>query len=184
MWHIKSTASCAALLSAATLGACTNSKAADPAVVQAPPPAEVRLVVPSRTKALASFPCSDCHKHVVKGATPVSNPHAIIRPKHMLGAENCATCHNLENVEELRLASGITVSLDNAQDLCEQCHNRQTDDWRLGIHGKQIGNWNGDGELHRLPCASCHNPHDPSFGTMEAVPPPPFPAMGIKKVGH
>lgn len=135
-----------------------------------------------RTKSLAYFPCADCHKHVQDGDTSVDNPHPSIRPKHMPNAETCSICHNPTNVEELRLASGATTTLDQADVLCGQCHHKERHDWTLGIHGKQVGNWQN--KMQRHACAFCHNPHTPKYPSTQTVAPPPNPAMRIKKGAH
>jgi hypothetical protein len=52
--------------------------------------------------------------------------------------------------------------------LCGQCHGDKFRDWRAGIHGRRVGDW--DGTKTYLLCVSCHNPHSPSFkGVKEIV---------------
>lgn len=145
------------------------------------PKPEPTVVIPKRAEYLEHAPCSQCHKHV-EWEGGVSNPHSVLRIDHMPGGENCQTCHSRSNAEFLQLATGKLVSLDDAHLLCGQCHSQQTSDWETGIHGKQVGNWQG--VMHRYACANCHDPHKPAFGSMRALPPPDFPEMGIPKEEH
>jgi len=51
---------------------------------------------------------------------------------------------------------------------CGQCHGDKYRDWRAGIHGKRVGQW--DGEKSYFLCVNCHNPHSPGFkGVQEVV---------------
>ena len=61
----------------------------------------------------------------------------------------------------LRLASGDTVPFTESYRLCGQCHGDKFRDWRLGVHGKRIGRW--DGQKVYFLCVNCHNPHTPGF---------------------
>jgi hypothetical protein len=80
----------------------------------------------------------------------------------------CLDCHDLQNRDRLRLASGATIPFTESYRLCGQCHGDKFRDWRLGIHGKRVGQW--DGAKTYLLCVSCHNPHSPAFkGVKELV---------------
>jgi hypothetical protein len=80
----------------------------------------------------------------------------------------CLDCHDLENRDVLRLASGAPVPFTESYRLCGQCHGDKYRDWRAGIHGKRVGEW--DGAKTYLLCVSCHNPHSPGFkGITEVV---------------
>jgi len=54
--------------------------------------------------------------------------------------------------------------------LCGQCHGEKYRDWRVGVHGKRTGDWNG--KKRYLLCAHCHNPHTPRFSPIKPLPPP------------
>lgn len=140
-----------------------------------------KIVVASRLKAMANAPCEQCHRHVEDPVKSMVKAHSEIRVKHMPDAQ-CDTCHDPNEPTQLKLASGKAIKLADIHLLCGQCHSTETKDWGLGIHGKQIGNWQT--EIHRFSCTRCHDAHQPAFGSMEAVDPPPFPAMGIPKGGH
>ncbi len=108
----------------------------------------------------------------------MANSHSSISLDHMPNA-SCETCHDREAPSELKLASGLIIPLENVQQLCQQCHKTEVADWSVGIHGKQVGNWQK--KIHRFSCTKCHDPHKPAFGTMIALPPPAFPKFGIPK---
>jgi Zn finger protein HypA/HybF involved in hydrogenase expression len=147
-------------------GACAESGAGssdgakgDVAVVKPTP----KIVVVSP---LNKFDCEQCHRHVDEAAWGSVKSHAEIQVKHMPDAR-CKSCHDPAQPSRLRLASGQAIELKNAHLLCGQCHSTQAADWSVGIHGKQIGNWQT--ELHRYACTRCHDAHAPAFGTMQAV---------------
>jgi|GEM_PF-4292866 len=74
------------------------------------------------------------------------------------------------------VALGVTKDPDGAQDVVQNAfekvlrHGDKFRDWKVGIHGKRTGYWNG--EKQYLLCAHCHNPHSPSFKAMKPMPPP------------
>ena len=48
--------------------------------------------------------------------------------------------------------------------LCGQCHGEKYRDWRAGVHGRRVGQWNG--AKRYLLCVHCHSPHQPRFKPM------------------
>ncbi len=164
------------------LGACAGGSAsssetkAEP-VVRAP----VKVELLSHKKALAQYPCQQCHQHVQSSETPIT-AHGEIRVDHMEGGNNCQTCHDEKNPENLRLASGKSYDLDDVHELCRQCHSGQVADWEVGIHGKQVGNWLTG--MQRFACTGCHDPHKPALAPVQALRPLPFPDFGIPKGAH
>jgi hypothetical protein len=87
----------------------------------------------------------------------------------------CFDCHNAEDRDHLRLASGELVGFEESYRLCGQCHGTIYRDWRAGIHGRRRGFWNGAKSY--LLCAHCHNPHSPAFNAMAPLPPPVRPGF-------
>ncbi len=67
----------------------------------------------------------------------------------------------------LRLASGATIPFTQSYLLCGQCHGDKLRDWRMGVHGKRVGMWNG--EKTYFLCVNCHNPHSPRFKGVQQV---------------
>lgn len=140
-------------------------------------PEVVRLV--PRTLMLEHYPCSECHDAIdaLTGRRPAT--HRSIRLEHMPGGR-CTLCHSQDNMGALALLSGETTSFDEPAALCAQCHFREEADWHLGVHGKQVGRWQGN-IRDRYQCVSCHDAHSPRFGAMKPLPPPKRPEFGLKK---
>jgi len=116
--------------------------------------------------------CSDCHDNI----TP--NPekrellewHDDIMFDHDSENRWCIDCHDLNERNSLRLASGKLLDFDNSHKLCGQCHGVKLRDWKAGVHGKRIGEWNGRKEYFL--CVHCHDPHTPRFEKIKPEPPP------------
>ncbi|MGC8763545.1 MAG: hypothetical protein ACP5VN_07945 [Acidobacteriota bacterium] len=65
---------------------------------------------------------------------------------------------------------GQLIGFSKSYLLCGQCHGDKLRDWRVGVHGKRTGQWNGRKEY--LLCVHCHNPHSPHFAPLKPLPPP------------
>jgi hypothetical protein len=117
------------------------------------------------------FPCSSCHADMEKNGTRRELTfHDEQQSIFDHGADQrwCLDCHDLQNRDVLRLASGEPVPFTESYRLCGQCHGDKYRDWRSGIHGKRVGRW--DGEKSYFLCVNCHNPHSPAFkGVQEVV---------------
>ena len=111
--------------------------------------------------------CATCHE------PGIADPHAEIVLRHAADQRGCLDCHDATNRDVLHLANGTPVPFEESYRLCGQCHGTHLRDWKLGIHGKRMGEWNGRKEY--LLCAHCHDPHSPAFRRMTALPPPPRP---------
>jgi hypothetical protein len=119
------------------------------------------------------FPCNDCH------ASQKPNParrklewHEDIQEIFNHDSENrwCLDCHDLNNRDSLRLASGKLLDFKESYKLCGQCHGDKLRDWKVGVHGRRTGDWNGKKQYFL--CVSCHNPHTPKFKPVRPEPPP------------
>ncbi|HET6412231.1 MAG TPA: hypothetical protein VFG53_09240 [Anaeromyxobacter sp.] len=117
------------------------------------------------------FPCSSCHGDLPKnGERRELAFHDEQQSIFSHDAEHrwCLDCHDLENRDVLHLTSGAKVKFSESYLLCGQCHGDKLRDWRLGIHGKRVGRW--DGAKTYFLCVNCHNPHAPRFkGVAEVV---------------
>lgn len=122
--------------------------------------------------------CVDCHK---KKAAPVecAKCHKEIRDpqhknivlKHAEDQRGCLDCHSREDRDVLHLVNGTKVPFTESYKLCGQCHGPKLRDWKLGIHGKRTGLW--DGAKEYLLCVHCHtNPHQPAYPAAVPEPPP------------
>lgn len=120
------------------------------------------------------FPCTDCHANFAPN--PLKRKlvewHDDISAIFNHDSENrwCLDCHDLNNRDSLRLASGKLLDFKESYKLCGQCHGEKLRDWKVGVHGKRTGEWNGKKEY--LLCVHCHNPHSPKFEELKPEPPP------------
>jgi len=117
------------------------------------------------------YPCSDCHAEMTPNPKrrKLEEEHTNIVLNHGQGRW-CLDCHDLNNRDKLHLISGEKVGFDESYRLCGQCHGDKYRDWKVGVHGKRTGYWNGKKEY--LLCAHCHNPHNPRFKPLAPKPPP------------
>lgn len=128
--------------------------------------------VPAPPFSEGMFPCMDCHGSIPPNPErrPLEAMHADIVLHHDEEHRWCLDCHDLNDRDHLRLASGTLVPFTESYRLCGQCHGTQYRDWRTGIHGKRTGYWNGSKRY--LLCVHCHNPHSPRFAALQPLPPP------------
>lgn len=120
------------------------------------------------------FPCNDCHSEIEPNSErrELIDFHDDINAIFNHDSNNrwCLDCHDLNNRDSLRLASGKLLDFKESYKLCGQCHGEKLRDWKVGVHGKRIGEWNGRKEY--LLCVHCHNPHSPKFEEVTPEPPP------------
>jgi hypothetical protein len=118
------------------------------------------------------FPCTQCHA----AGQPVDRTrralgfHDEIQAAFDHDAEHrwCLDCHDAAQRDVLHLSNGDPVPFTESYRLCGQCHGDKYRDWRVGVHGKRIGMW--DGAKTYFLCVNCHNPHSPRFkGVTEIV---------------
>ena len=118
------------------------------------------------------FPCMECHESLPPNPERrvLEGMHSDIVFQHDAEHRWCLDCHDANDRNQLRLASGALVPFTESYRLCGQCHGTQYRDWRSGIHGKRTGYW--DGSKRYLLCVHCHNPHSPRFASLQPLPPP------------
>jgi hypothetical protein len=120
------------------------------------------------------FPCNDCHKD--QKPNPLRRKlvdfHEDISEMFNHDSQNrwCLDCHDLNNRDSLRLASGKLLDFKESYKLCGQCHGDKLRDWKVGVHGRRTGEWNGRKQYYL--CVSCHNPHSPKFAPLKPEPAP------------
>ena len=133
---------------------------------------EIAVESPPFTEGI--FPCNDCHADMESNATKreLVDMHDDISATFDHDSENrwCLDCHDLNSRDSLKLASGKLLDFKESYKLCGQCHGDKLRDWKVGIHGKRMGEWNGKKQY--LLCVHCHNPHSPKFESMVPLPPP------------
>jgi len=133
---------------------------------------EIAVEVPPFTEGI--FPCNDCHSEMEPNPQrrELVDFHDDISAIFNHDSENrwCLDCHDLNHRDSLRLASGKLLDFKESYKLCGQCHGEKLRDWKVGVHGKRTGYWNGKKEY--LLCVHCHNPHAPKFEELTPEPPP------------
>ena len=139
-----------------------NAKIVDGFEIEIPPPPFTEGV----------FPCTDCHE---KGAEfdrtrRELSQHDEIKLEHDAEHRWCLDCHDADDRDKLRLASGDKIAFAESYKLCGQCHGDKYRDWRAGVHGRRTGMWNG--KKTYLLCVHCHSPHSPKFKALRPSPPP------------
>jgi len=149
-----------------------KGSAAKPRAAHAP---EKEFAVPTPPFTPGIFPCSECHKEMKPNPTrrELKDEHTNIVLNHAQGQRWCLDCHDVSNRDKLRLVNGEKISFDESFRLCGQCHGDKYRDWKVGVHGKRTGMWNG--EKQYLLCVHCHNPHDPRYKPIPPMPPPTRP---------
>jgi hypothetical protein len=160
-----------ALALAAALCASSAAASQPAAKPAAPPPRKAEVLVEARPPPFSEgiFPCMECHKDQKDRTRRELAFHDEQQSVFDHDAENrwCLDCHDLENRDKLRLASGALVPFTESYRLCGQCHGDKYRDWRAGVHGKRVGMW--DGAKTYLLCVSCHNPHSPGFKGVKEI---------------
>lgn len=116
-----------------------------------------------------AFPCTTCHKDLPKnGERRELAFHDEQQSILSHGPDRwCLDCHDLQNRDVLHLTNGTPVPFTESYRLCGQCHGDKLRDWKVGVHGKRTGRW--DGEKVYFLCVNCHDPHAPRFKGVEVV---------------
>ena len=151
-----------------------------PAASAAPPALpEERLEVPPPPFSEGIFPCSNCHADMPVNRTrrKLTEMHDDIQLRHDEQHRWCLDCHDATDRDWLHLASGERVPFEQSYLLCGQCHGEKLRDWRVGVHGRRTGDWNGHKSY--LLCAHCHNPHQPHFKPLKPEPAPVRPTHPV-----
>lgn len=141
---------------------------------QPPPTGAIQVPAPPFTEGI--FPCTSCHDGKSMKANPQRREltmHDEIKLEHGPKTRWCMDCHDLLNRDQLHLVSGEKIDFQVSYNLCGQCHGDKFRDWRVGVHGKRTGHWNG--AKRYLLCVHCHNPHTPKFQPLQPMPPPARP---------
>lgn len=132
---------------------------------------------------LSDYDCYACHEKKspppirfdAKGTIVIPKEHSNIVLGHGSHDRNnlCYNCHNEQNLETLQLRDGRQLKFDNIPPLCGSCHGPTLHDWEAGAHGRTSGYWDRKlGEMTRLSCTNCHDPHSPRIPTRAPAPGP------------
>ena len=129
--------------------------------------------VPAPPFSAGAFPCSDCHDPEIEVNTrrrELSMAHEEIVLRHDEQRRWCLDCHSAQSRDRLHLAGGELIEFSESYRLCGQCHGDKYRDWRVGVHGRRTGSWNGHKSY--LLCVNCHDAHSPRFEPIEPMPAP------------
>ncbi|MBA6157304.1 cytochrome C [Tenacibaculum sp. S7007] len=127
---------------------------------------EITFLIPTRKDKIKSYKCTECHTQpLAKMQTnDIKKAHWNIKINHAdANTMNCVTCHNSDNMNDLKSITGHSIDLNKSYKLCSQCHQKQYKDWTGGAHGKRIESWANP--RASMTCVNCHNPHSPGFDT-------------------
>lgn len=135
------------------------------------------ILIPIESVSSDYFPCSDCHSELLPDIQrrELVEMHDDIVFDHDSENRWCLACHDTNQRDSLILAGGQRLGLNESYKLCGQCHGPKYRDWKLGIHGKRTGEWNGEKQYHL--CVHCHDPHSPKIKGMKPMPPPRKPEL-------
>lgn len=115
----------------------------------------------------ATVGCATCHTTTKPNLETYSSAeldefHQGLKFNH--GNLACLSCHNAQNYDTLRLATGKPVEFANVMTLCAQCHGTAMRDYERGSHGGMNGYWDlTKGPRTRNNCVNCHDPHSPKY---------------------
>jgi len=167
-----------ALLGAASLAALAAARPAGAS--EASPPAAAAPAGQPRQEQLVQaepppftpgiFPCTQCHDKPGDKTRRELGFHDDVKFEHDAEHRWCLDCHSNENRNVLHLSNGDPVPFTESYRLCGQCHGDKYRDWRVGVHGKRVGRW--DGQKTYFLCVNCHNPHSPRFKPLKPEPRP------------
>ncbi len=125
------------------------------------------FLIPERKSKMKSFACTECHSKPVadlKNTSEGKRAHWDIELNHAdANTMNCATCHDGNDMDNLKSLTGNSIDFNHSYLQCSQCHDKQFEDWKGGAHGKKLEGWAPP--RASMTCVNCHNPHDPSFET-------------------
>ncbi|HEX9105778.1 MAG TPA: hypothetical protein VF832_01085 [Longimicrobiales bacterium] len=161
-----------ALCASALALSASAARASEPARAAAPAapdkPGQLQAEPPPFTPGI--FPCTQCHTGPGDRTRRELAFHDDIKFEHDAEHRWCLDCHSNENRDVLHLSNGDPVPFTESYRLCGQCHGDKYRDWRVGVHGKRVGMW--DGPKTYFLCVNCHNPHSPRFKPLKPEPRP------------
>ena len=152
----------------------------DVAALSTAPPRERMQDPPTSVIGGIEQRCSDCHMiFPSRRVTPeLLHQHTELVHDHGMN-DRCFNCHALEDRDKLVLYDGSEIGYDDVELLCAKCHGTVYRDWQVGSHGRTEGSWDLDsGNLSRLVCTDCHDPHAPAYDPFVPLPGPNTFRMG------
>jgi hypothetical protein len=145
-----------------------------PATTTDPTPVRVPSQQPLYRVGIFTFRCSECHRTRPEPYASGSEftKHSEIRLAHGTNTR-CLNCHHPVNRDAFVDDFGEEIPWEQPPRLCARCHGPVYRDWEHGSHGRINGHWDtSQGELVRLKCIQCHDPHHPPFQPLASAPAP------------
>ncbi|MGB0896632.1 MAG: cytochrome c3 family protein [Flavobacteriaceae bacterium] len=128
---------------------------------------EHTFLIPERKSQIKSYACTECHSKPLSELQKGNNgkkAHWDINLVHANASTmNCLTCHNGNDMDNLKSLTNQEIDFNKSYNLCNQCHTKQFEDWKGGAHGKRIGSWAPP--RASMTCVNCHNPHKPHIAS-------------------
>ena len=132
---------------------------------------------------MSDYDCYTCHEKAKPWPIRFDANQKIIIPKEhaniVMGHGShdrnnlCSNCHNEANLVTLQVRDGRELKFDNPTPLCGSCHGPTYRDWESGAHGRTSGHWDTTkGDVQRLVCVNCHDPHSPHIPSLAPAPGP------------
>ncbi|MBQ4820964.1 cytochrome C [Aquimarina sp. MMG016] len=126
---------------------------------------EHTFLIPERKSQIKQYACTECHSkplQEMQSNDGAKKAHWDIKLAHAdLNTMNCISCHDGDNMDNLKSLTGNTINFNRSYKLCSQCHTNQFEDWKGGAHGKKVAGWAPP--RASMTCVNCHNPHQPAF---------------------
>ncbi|TNJ42996.1 cytochrome C [Tamlana fucoidanivorans] len=122
------------------------------------------FLIPERKGQIKMYACTECHNKPLSKMQTEGEQKAHWDIKLVHANENtmsCVTCHNPDNMDQLKSLTHKEIDFNKSYNVCNQCHTKQFEDWKGGAHGKKIGGWAPP--RASMTCVNCHNPHKPHF---------------------
>ncbi len=160
----------AALIAVAVLGsAVTYASESGPAAPNPAQPKKAEELIQAEPPPFTPgiFPCTQCHDKPGDKTRRDLGFHDDIHFEHDAEHRWCLDCHDNANRDVLHLSNGDPVPFTESYRLCGQCHGDKYRDWRVGVHGKRVGMWDGPKTYYL--CVNCHNPHSPRFKGVKEI---------------
>ncbi len=121
--------------------------------------------------------CMSCHRMFPPRADTPKRflQHSHVTLNHGIN-DRCRNCHWETDRNRLVLRGGEVIGYNDVVQLCAKCHGLIFRDWQRGAHGRTNGYWDSQrGEVRRLACTHCHDPHNPRVPAMDPLKPLPGP---------
>lgn len=122
------------------------------------------FLIPERKGLIKSYACTECHTKPLDELQTSNDKkaHWDIELVHANeNTMNCVTCHNGNDMDQLKSLTGQKIDYNRSYNVCSQCHPQQFEDWKGGAHGKSLLTWAPP--RASMTCVNCHNPHSPGF---------------------